>query len=60
MNKNAEIPSYKSTFDLLLLPEWLNGKELNCSSFVEDKERETATLMDIRDRRVSFPLSIMS
>ncbi|MBP5425270.1 MAG: hypothetical protein J6Y33_04255 [Prevotella sp.] len=46
MNKNAEIPNYKGVFDLLLLPEWLNGKELNYLSFVEDKDRETATLME--------------
>ena len=32
MNKNAEIPLYKDVFDLLQLPEWLNGKELNYSS----------------------------
>lgn len=37
MNKNAEIPLYKDVFDLLQLPEWLNGKELNYSSFIEDK-----------------------
>ena len=46
MNKNAEIPLYKDVFDLLQLPEWLNGKELNYSSFIEDKGRETATLME--------------
>lgn len=46
MNKNAIIPDFNKVFDLLLLPEWLNGKELNYPSFVEDKERETATLME--------------
>ena len=46
MNINAEIPSYKGIFDLLLLPEWLNGNELDYPSFVEDKERETATLVE--------------
>ena len=46
MNKNAAIPVFKEVIDLLLLPEWLNGKELNYLSFVEDKERGTATLME--------------
>ncbi len=46
MNKNAAIPVYKDVFDLLQLPEWLNGKELNYPSFNEDQGRETATLME--------------
>ena len=46
MNRNAEIPSFNAIFDLLLLPEWLNGKELDYPSFVNDQGRETATLLE--------------
>lgn len=46
MKKNAEIPNFNDVFDYLLLPEWLNGKELNYLFFVKDKERDTATLVE--------------
>ncbi|MBQ9884186.1 MAG: hypothetical protein IJM43_07020 [Bacteroidaceae bacterium] len=46
MNKKAEIPSFKDIFDLLQLPEWLNGIECNMSSLISNKKREKDILLE--------------
>lgn len=46
MNKNAEIPTYNEVFNLLLLPEWLNGLEFNYPSFIESGECDSPTLIE--------------
>ena len=46
MNKIYRIPSYSEIFDLLEMPEWLNGLENYSLSLVSDKERDAETLIE--------------
>lgn len=46
MNKNAEIPSFSNVFDLLELPEWLNGIECFLPSLISNKKQEKDILLE--------------